>query len=82
MKIVASNREHRCLSPAGMGEYCSTHGLPLYIGNATHIKYSFGIAHGKNDKIDSGRHYTYAFKNADELKATAVLNLSFSSLKI
>ncbi len=24
-------------------EYCSTHGLPLHIGNATHIKWSFGI---------------------------------------
>src|SRR5215210_7447901 len=62
-------------------EYCSTHGLPLYIGNATHIKYSFGIARGKNDKIDSERLCTYAFKNADELKATPVLNPVFIKLK-
>jgi transposase len=62
-------------------EYCSTHGLPLYIGNATHIKYSFGIARGKNDKIDSERLCTYAFKNADELKATPVLNPVFLRLK-
>ncbi len=62
-------------------EYCSTHGLPLYIGNATHIKYSFGIARGKNDKIDSERLCTYAFKNADELKATPVLNPVFLKLK-
>ena len=55
-------------------EYCSTNGLPLYIGNATHIKWSFGIARGKNDKIDSQRLCTYAFKNADELKATPILN--------
>lgn len=62
-------------------EYCSTHGVPLYIGNATHIKYSFGIARGKNDKIDSERLCWYAFKNADELKATPVLNPVFLKLK-
>lgn len=61
--------------------YCSTHGLPLHIGNATHIKYSFGIARGKNDKIDSERLCSYAFKNADELKATPVLNPVFVKLK-
>lgn len=62
-------------------EYCSKHGLPLHIGNATHIKWSFGIARGKNDKIDSQRLCTYAFKNADELKATPVLNPVFIRLK-
>ncbi len=62
-------------------EYCSTHGLPLHIGNATHIKWSFGIARGKNDKIDSQRLCAYAFKNADELKATPVLNPVFIRLK-
>lgn len=62
-------------------EYCSTYRLPLYIGNATHIKYSFGIARGKNDKIDSERLCTYAFKNADDLKATPVLNPVFLKLK-
>ncbi len=62
-------------------QYCSTHALPLYIGNATHIKYSFGIARGKNDKIDSQRLCAYAFKNADELKATPVLNPVFLRLK-
>src|SRR5438093_12300541 len=36
-----------------VGQYCSDQGLPLFIGNATHIKWSFGIARGKNDVIDS-----------------------------
>lgn len=62
-------------------EYCSTHGLPLYIGNATHIKYSFGLVRGKNDKIDSKRLCTFAYKNADELKATPVLNPVFMKIK-
>jgi transposase len=62
-------------------EYCSTHGLPLHIGNATHIKWSFGIARGKNDKIDSQRLCAYAFKNAEELKGTPVLNPVFLKLK-
>ena len=62
-------------------EYCSAQGLPLHIGNATHIKWSFGIARGKSDKIDSQRLCAYAFKNADELKATPVLNPVFIKLK-
>src|SRR4051794_22957996 len=62
-------------------EYCSTNSLPLYIGNATHIKWSFGIARGKNDKVDSQRLCSYAFKNADELKATPALNPVFLRLK-
>lgn len=62
-------------------EYCSAQGLPLYIGNATHIKWSFGIARGKNDKIDSQRLCAYAVKNADELKTTPVLNPVFLKLK-
>ena len=62
-------------------EYCSKHGLPLHIGNAAHIKWSFGIARGKSDKIDSQRLCSYAFKNADELKATPVLNPVFIKLK-
>lgn len=61
--------------------YCSKLGLPIHIGNATHIKYSFGIARGKNDKIDSQRLCTYALKNADELKATPALNPVFIRLK-
>lgn len=55
-------------------QYCSRCSLPLHIGNATHIKYSFGIARGKSDKIDSRRLCLYAFKNAEELKAAPALN--------
>lgn len=62
-------------------EYCSKEGLPLHIGNAAHIKWSFGIARGKNDVVDSQRLCSYAFKNADELKATPVLNPVFIKLK-
>jgi transposase len=40
-------------------EYCSIHHLPIHIGNATHIKWSFGIARGKSDKIDSQRLCNY-----------------------
>lgn len=54
--------------------YCSSSGLPLHIGNATHIRYSFGIARGKSDKLDSQRLCTYACRHADELKATPALN--------
>lgn len=61
--------------------YCTTKQLPLHIGNAAHIKWSFGIARGKNDKIDSIRLCNYAFKEADTLKATAPLDPVLLQLK-
>jgi transposase len=62
-------------------KFCSTHQLPIHIGNAAHIKWSFGIARGKNDTIDSQRLCSYAHKHADELKATPALNPVFIKLK-
>jgi len=62
-------------------EFCSTHQLPIHIGNAAHIKWSFGIARGKNDIIDSQRLCNYACKHADELKASPALNPVFIKLK-
>ncbi|MEP6595373.1 MAG: IS110 family transposase [Ginsengibacter sp.] len=61
--------------------FCSTHQLPLHIGNAAHIKWSFGITRGKNDIIDSKRLCNYAHKHADELKASPALNPVFIKLK-
>ena len=62
-------------------KFCSTRQLPIHIGNATHIKWSFGIARGKNDIIDSQRLCSYAQKYADELKAAPALNPVFIKLK-
>ena len=48
--------------------FCNKIGLQIHIGNAAHIKWSFGIARGKNDKIDAIRLCKYACKESDELK--------------
>lgn len=61
--------------------FCNKKGLPLHIGNAAHIKWSFGIARGKNDKIDSIRLCRYAFKEADTLKASPALDAVLMQLK-
>ena len=61
--------------------FCSKYHLPLYIGNATHIKWSFGLVRGKNDVIDSKRLCNYAAKHADEIKATPALNPVLLELK-
>lgn len=61
--------------------FCSKHKLPLYIGNAAHIKWSLGVTRGKNDIIDSQRLCSYACKEADELKCTPVLDIVFLQLK-
>lgn len=62
-------------------EFCSSHLLPLYIGNAADLKWSFGIARIKNDKVDSMRLCDYACKNYEDLKLTPALNKSFIMLK-
>ena len=62
-------------------EFCTTHLLPVYIGNAADLKWSFGIARTKNDKVDSIRLCDYAYKNREELKPTPGLNKGFITLK-
>ena len=62
-------------------QFCSKKNLPIHIGNAAHIKWSFGIARGKNDKIDSIRLANYAYKEKDELQHTPILNPVIIHLK-
>ena len=62
-------------------QFFGENNIPVHIGNAAHIKKSFGIARGKNDKTDSQRLCSYAYKNDDELKATPPLNPVFLTLK-
>lgn len=61
--------------------FCSIYGLPIHIGNAAHIKWSFGIARGKNDVVDSQRLCQYAFKEADQLRAMPAINKHLMRLK-
>lgn len=62
-------------------EYCSINKMPINIGNAAHIKWSLGLVRGKNDQVDSERLCTYAYKNAEDLKASPVLNPILLELK-
>ena len=55
--------------------------MQIHIGNAAHIKWSFGIARGKNDKIDAIRLCKYACKESDELKMSQALNPKLMELK-
>jgi transposase len=61
--------------------FCGKNNIPIHIGNAAHIKWSFGIARGKNDKIDAVRLCHYAHKHYEELKSTPVLNPVLLQLK-
>ena len=62
-------------------QFCCEHNTPIHIGNATHMKWSFGIARGKNDVVDSKRICEYAYRHADQLKAAPALNPAFVKLK-
>ena len=61
--------------------FCNKINLQIHIGNAAHIKWSFGIARGKNDKIDAIRLCKYAFKESDELTMSQPLNQKLIQLK-
>lgn len=61
--------------------FCTTHLLPVYIGNAADLKWSFGIARSKNDKFDSMRLCEYAYKNHEDIKPTTGLNKGLITLK-
>ena len=61
--------------------FCSTHLLPIYIGNAADLKWSFGIVRGKNDKVDSMRLCDYACKNYADIRPTTSLNKVLITLK-
>ena len=61
--------------------FCTTYLLPVFIGNAADLKWSFGIARGKSDKVDSMRLCDYAYKNCEEIKPTTGLNKVLITLK-
>lgn len=62
-------------------QFSNKKNMPIHIGNAAHIKWSFGIARGKNDKVDSVRLCNYAYKEADELQSAPVLSPVILQLK-
>jgi transposase len=55
--------------------------IDLCIENAAQVKWSLGIARGKNDKVDSRRLALYAVRNADRLKHTPALHSAVMPLK-
>lgn len=61
--------------------FCTTYLLPVFIGNAADLKWSFGIARSKNDKIDSIRLCEYAYRNHEDIKPTTALNKALVTLK-
>ena len=75
VSIAAANR-HRLL-----WAFCNKIKLQIHIGNAAHIKWSFGIARGKNDKIDAIRLCKYACKESEDLKTSKPLNPKLMQLK-
>lgn len=62
-------------------QFCTTQLLPVFIGNAADLKWSFGIARGKNDKVDSMRLAEYGYKNHEDIKPTTGLNKALITLK-
>lgn len=55
--------------------------VDLCIENAAQVKWSLGIARGKNDKVDSRRLALYALRHVDRLKPTPALHQQVLPLK-
>ena len=55
--------------------------VDLCIENAAQVKWSLGIARGKNDKVDSRRLALYAIRHIDRLKPTPTLHSTVMPLK-
>ena len=62
-------------------QFFSSIHIDLCIENAAQVKWSLGIARGKNDKVDSRRLALYAVRNADRLKPTPALHSAVMPLK-
>jgi len=62
-------------------EFYTTYLLPVYIGNAADLKWSFGIARTKSEKVDCIRLCDYAYKKQEDLKPMPALNKSCVTLK-
>lgn len=62
-------------------QFFSSLQVDLCIENAAQVKWSLGIARGKNDKVDSRRLALYAVRNADRLKPTPSLHAAVMPLR-
>jgi transposase len=62
-------------------QFFSALNIEICIENAAQVKWSLGIARGKNDKVDSRRLAVYAVRNADRLKPTPALHVAVMPLK-
>ena len=62
-------------------QFFSELNMDVCIENAAQVKWSLGIARGKNDKVDSRRLALYAVRNADRLKPAPVLHSAVMPLK-
>lgn len=62
-------------------QWCTTKAISIHIGNAAHIKKSWGIVRGKDDRTDAMRLCDYAIKNADTLKGAPSLDPALLQLK-
>lgn len=61
--------------------WCQDLCLSLHIGNATELNRSFGIARGKNDRVDALRLCDYALRQADRLRLMPPVSDSLLLLK-
>lgn len=62
-------------------QFFSSLNVDLCIENAAQVKWSLGIARGKNDKVDSRRLALYAVRHMDSLKPTPALHQHVLPLK-
>lgn len=73
--------ENTCIYHRLLWQFFSSLHVDVCIENAAQVKWSLGIARGKNDKVDSRRLALYAVRNADRLKPSPALHFAVITLK-
>ena len=85
-KGVTISKSFFCMEATGTYTYelclfLEEHKVPYSVQSPLHLKRSFGLTHGKNDKVDAGRIAYYAYLHREDIKVSRLASDSVRKLK-
>ena len=85
-KGVAISKSFFCMEATGTYTYelclfLEKHKVSYSVQSPLHLKRSFGLTHGKNDKVDAGRIAYYAYLHREDIKESRLASDSVRKLK-
>jgi transposase len=85
-KGVTISKSFFCMEATGtytyeLCQFLEEHKVPYSVQSPLHLKRSFGLTHGKNDKVDAGRIAYYAYLHREDIKVSRLASDSVRKLK-